>query len=267
MTCISLESLRALDFDGITRQLMQVEDFGKVVVNAIAACDIKAFCVALYRALKAGKHFLFRTAAALVKEFGGVSDRPLLTHRELIPEESNRGGLVVVGSHTQKTTRQLELLLALPGLRELPFDSDLVLQGDAALAAEVERVSALIGQAVAAGETAVVYTKRTLLTVPDDTRDKALVRSVKISDAVQSLVARLEEPPAFLVAKGGITSSDIGTKALGVRCARVMGQIRPGIPVWETGPESRFPGIPYVIFPGNVGEETTLREAVEILLS
>jgi len=25
------------------------------------------------------------------------------------------------------------------------------------------------------------------------------------------------------------------------------------------------PGIPYVIFPGNVGEEKTLREAVEIL--
>ena len=34
----------------------------------------------------------------------------------------------------------------------------------------------------------------------------------------------------------------------------MLGQIRPGVPVWRTGPESRFPGIPYVIFPGNVGE-------------
>ena len=32
------------------------------------------------------------------------------------------------------------------------------------------------------------------------------------------------------------------------------------------GKESRFPHIPYVIFPGNVGEDATLREAVEILL-
>ena len=45
-----------------------------------------------------------------------------------------------------------------------------------------------------------------------------------------------------------------------------MGQILPGIPVWETGSESRFPGIPYVIFPGNVGSETDLRTAAETLM-
>ena len=45
----------------------------------------------------------------------------------------------------------------------------------------------------------------------------------------------------------------------------VMGQIAPGIPVWMTGPESKFPGMPYVIFPGNVGADDTLRRAVEIL--
>ena len=58
-------------------------------------------------------------------------------------------------------------------------------------------------------------------------------------------------------AKGGITFSGIGTKALKVRRALVMGQIRPGIPVWQTGAESRFPGISYVIFPDNVGEDTS----------
>ena len=48
--------------------------------------------------------------------------------------------------------------------------------------------------------------------------------------------------------------------------ANVLGQIKPGIPVWQTGEESRFPLTPYVIFPGNVGEDTTLREAVEVLI-
>ena len=46
-----------------------------------------------------------------------------------------------------------------------------------------------------------------------------------------------------------------------------MGQIKPGIPVWMTGDESKFPYMPYVIFPGNVGEVTTLREAVEVLMA
>jgi hypothetical protein len=35
--------------------------------------------------------------------------------------------------------------------------------------------------------------------------------------------------------------------------------------VWITGDESKFPGIPYVIFPGNVGKTTTLKETVELL--
>ncbi len=79
-------------------------------------------------------------------------------------------------------------------------------------------------------------------------------------------MGNLKVEPAFVIAKGGITSSDVGVKALKVKKARVLGQIRPGIPVWQTGEESKFPGIPYVIFPGNVGDETTLKEAVEILL-
>ena len=42
-----------------------------------------------------------------------------------------------------------------------------------------------------------------------------------------------------------------------MKCAKVLGQIRPGIPVWQTGAESLFPGTPYIIFPGNVGEVST----------
>ncbi len=68
-----------------------------------------------------------------------------------------------------------------------------------------------------------------------------------------------------MIAKGGITSSDVGTKALKVKKALVSGQVQPGIPVWRTGPESRFPGLSYIIFPGNVGDEDTLRKIVEML--
>lgn len=65
------------------------------------------------------------------------------------------------------------------------------------------------------------------------------MRSVKISAAVQSLVGKLQVKPVFVVAKGGITSSDVGTKALRVKRATVLGQIRSGIPVWRIGLESR----------------------------
>jgi uncharacterized protein YgbK (DUF1537 family) len=71
--------------------------------------------------------------------------------------------------------------------------------------------------------------------------------------------------PRYLIAKGGITSSDVATQALGVQRAWVLGQIVPGIPVWRLGAESRFPGLPYVVFPGNVGTDDSLAEAIQIL--
>lgn len=59
--------------------------------------------------------------------------------------------------------------------------------------------------------------ERKVLVLENDTREEALIRSTKISDAVQSLVGGLKVKPAFVVAKGGITSSDVGTKALKVK--------------------------------------------------
>ena len=265
VTSISLEDIRALNIDKIVDQLMQVRDFHKIVVNAVDYVDVKIFCVALYRAMAQGKHFMFRTAAAIVKEIGGISSQPLLTREQMITKETANGGVIVVGSHTEKTTRQLEELKKIPGIVSIEFDSDLVLD-DVKFAEETRRVRSLIEETIAGGKTAVAYTRRKLLVIENDTKEEALIRSVKISDAVQSLVGELTVEPSFVVAKGGITSSDVGTKALRVRRANVMGQIRPGIPVWQTRSESKFPNTPYVIFPGNVGEDVTLREAAEILM-
>lgn len=265
VVCISLEDIRALNYDKIEEQLLAVKDFNKIAVNAVDYVDIKVFCVALYRAIAKGKNYMFRTAAALVKVIGGVTNKPLLTRKEMVQIDTKNGGIVVVGSHTQKTTAQLKQLLTLPNVEAIEFQSNLVLEGDEMFEAEINRVVALSESLIKEGKTPVCFTNRKLLTIENDTKEEALLRSVKISDGVQALVGRLSVTPAFVIAKGGITSSDVGTKALAVKRANVMGQIKPGIPVWQTGKESKFPNIPYIIFPGNVGEESTLKEAVEVL--
>jgi len=90
---------------------------------------------------------------------------------------------------------------------------------------------------------------------------------VEISDAVTSIIGKLRIKPSFIIAKGGITSSDVGTKALRVQRAIVMGQVRPGIPVWVTGPQSKFPNMPFIIFLGNVGTMDDLKNIVELLMA
>lgn len=265
VTAISLKDIRALAFDKIEEQLMAVEDFNKIVVNAIDYVDVKIFCVALYRAMAKGKTFMFRTAAAIVKVMGGVSDQPLLTREQMVVKETDNGGVIVIGSHTEKTTRQMEMLKEIPDIVFVELNARLV-RDEAAFAREVERCLALEEEYISSGRTVCVYTTRTLITADTGDKEDDLRLAVRISDAVQSLVGRLSIVPSFVIAKGGITSSDVGTKALAVQRANVLGQIKPGIPVWQTGDESKFPQTPYVIFPGNVGEDSTLKEAAEILI-
>ncbi|MEV5735045.1 nucleotide-binding domain containing protein [Streptomyces sp. NPDC052292] len=72
--------------------------------------------------------------------------------------------------------------------------------------------------------------------------------------------------PAFVVAKGGITSSDTATHGLEIRRAWARGTLLPGIvSLWEPvdGPAA---GIPYIVFAGNVGDDA-LATALDLLRS
>ncbi|MCG8500836.1 MAG: hydroxyacid dehydrogenase, partial [Firmicutes bacterium] len=203
---------------------------------------------------------------ALTKVLGGVPDKALLAKEELVTPDSTNGGIVLVGSHVNKTTQQLEELknCKFP-IAFIEFDQHLVVTPEG-LQPEVERVVKLAEECIKNGQTVAVFTRRDRFDLPTEDKDEQLKISVKISDAVTSIIGKLSMRPGFIIAKGGITSSDVGIKALKVKKALVMGQIKPGVPVWMTGEESKFPNMPYIIFPGNVGAVTTLREAVETLM-
>ena len=240
-------------------------DCRRICVDAYEYADLTAFAVGFYRALARGKKFLIQSAASLVKVLAGIEDRPLLQRG--VMDAPRGGGVVIVGSHTEKTTRQLERLLALDNVIPVPFRASAAVESAQALDREVERCVALEEQILRRGCTAVCYTERDELPTDGLSREEALRQSVRVGEGVQRLVARLKVAPSFIVAKGGITSSDIATKALEISRAMVLGQIEPGVSVWRTPPESRFPGIPYVIFPGNMGDEDALYRTVKHLIA
>jgi len=263
---VRLEQLRRLRFDEIEARLLASERYTYVVSDALEKADVQALAILLHRLEKRGKRYLLRSAAAVPKVLGHVSDRALLGRGELAGAENGRGGLVLVGSHVKKTTDQLDCLRqsAAP-LEFIEFDVS-AWQSPEGLERQTRRVAKATGSAIERGITAVVYTSRTLVAPEDADAETRLAISVRISDAVTAVVALLPVRPRFLIAKGGITSSDVGVKALGVVRALVTGQAAPGVPVWRTGPESRFPGLSYIIFPGNVGDVDTLRVIVEKLV-
>ena len=252
VTCISLKELRGGDVKKISARLDAISDFNKVIVNAIDYVDVEIFALAL---LQSKKNFIFRTAAAFTKIIGGVEDKPLLTKAELVDGENPNGGLIIVGSYVKKTTAQLDELKKISSVAFIEFDvSDL---------GAVDKIIQRAEENISRGQTTAIYTSREVLDFGN--AEKNLAESVNISDALTSIVNRLKIRPKFLIAKGGITSSDIGTKGLGVKKALVLGQVAAGVPVWKIGAESKFPGMSYIIFPGNVGNLDTLKKIVDFL--
>lgn len=138
-TYISLEDLRGLRIDDIQKQLMAVTGFNKVIVNAVDYEDVQVFAIAMIRALKAGKNFLFRTAAAWPKVIGNVPDKALLQKEELIVKGNTNGGLIIIGSHVKKTTDQLNELKTCQQVKFIEFNHLLVLEPEK-LEAELQRI-------------------------------------------------------------------------------------------------------------------------------
>lgn len=263
---VSIQELRALSYNTIVEKLRSLNQFSRIIVNAVTYTDLQVFCTAWLRAMKEGGNYLARCAAALPKVIGNIPDKPCLKRQELRQETSENGGLILIGSHVKKTTAQLASLLktSLP-MEALEFHVNEIFKENG-LFQETEAVRLRAQEVILSGRTAVIYTSRELLAPDSFSKEELLSLSVRISSALTSILSKLTVRPSFILAKGGITSSDAGTKGLGVKKALVLGQVKPGIPVWLTGDESKFPGMPYIIFPGNVGNQLTLEEIVEELI-
>ncbi len=262
---LTLEEIRGGGQRLVADRLRAVRDGQPVVVNALDYADLWTVVLGLLDVEAEGKRFLYRTGASFVRARAGISARPLLTREELFRSEAPRAakGVVVVGSHVRRTTEQLERLLAVRQTVGIEVAVNELLGSTEELELEIERVRRMAGAALVSGKTPVVFTSRQL-TRPAGMEELSVARTV--SDALVAIVLGIEGMFDFVVGKGGITSSDVGTRGLGASRAIVLGQVRPGVPMWRLGAESRFPGMPYVVFPGNVGEQSTLADIVGELI-
>jgi len=178
-------------------------------------------------------------------------------------------GLIAIGSHVGLTTRQLDRLRAGGAIIELELDVPTLLD-EAAHASHVSSIAAEAAELLRnndSGSDIVIRTSRTLIAGTDAADSLAIARRVSsaLVGTVREIVSQVR--PAFVLAKGGITSSDTATEGLGIRRAWSRGTMLPGIvSLWEpvAGPAR---GIPYIVFAGNVGNDDALAAVVSTLRS
>ena len=257
---LSIEQIRKGP-EAVKQVLLGVSGNRPIIVNAMSYRDLEVLSIAVLHAVKQGKRFIYRTAASFVKTLGGISDIDYLTPEQMTAKgKEHMGGLVVVGSHMQKTTRQLENLMAGTKIVPLELSVEKILD-DETQEEEIQRVIGEVNRTILGGENVVVFSSRKLIAV--EGKDANLKISQRVSSSLVKIVEMLQSAPKFIIAKGGITSSDVATKGLQAKKATVLGQAAPAVPVWLTGADAKFPHTPYIIFPGNVGDDFTLMQIVQ----
>ena len=222
------------------------------IVNAQGYDELRAFAEHLTSdIIPQTSSIVIRSSSSLPKAISGIADIPLL-NRNILKHQGV--GCFVVGSHVKKTTQQLESLLQAEGTCAIEVDVQRILDDAPLLMSETLDT---IQQVVDNHLTPVIYTSRQEIRLDDANQRQHLGQQVSVF--LVDIVYRLPFTPSYLVGKGGITSHDILTKGLGIKSARVLGQVINSVPCVMT---EKFP---YIIFPGNVGSELSLREVYEKL--
>ncbi|MHA7142873.1 four-carbon acid sugar kinase family protein [Arthrobacter sp. Sr33] len=253
---------------GIADALDQAADAVPIVVDAVTEDDLRALALGLEEAERRGKKLLYRVGPPFVRARIGQKERPPLTAKEVFAdlETPDSGGLIVVGSHVGLTTRQLDALVARrPEARLVELDVEAVLDPARRDAGVAEAVRAVV-VGLPHGEV-ILHTSRRLIRSNDPEQSLQFARTISqaIVDVVSSTIATA--PVRFVIAKGGITSSDVAAHGLSIRHALVRGPMLPGIvSLWQPA-DGPARSIPFVVFAGNVGTDDSLAEVVDILRS
>ena len=230
---ISLEHIRQQGPQGVCDQLLQMRPGRVAVINALTYADLSRMHDGLIRRAGA-RQTLSLSHLGILCQSAQRRGRTSSAQRERAGANLAQGGLVAVGSYVDKTTRQLERLLQLEDVAGIELGVEAVLGPERER--EIARVAQAATAAISTGIDAVIYTSRTRETVYGKAGDLQIGK--RVSTALIEAVKRVAQTPRFLIAKGGITSSDVARIGLGAHSVEILGQILPGVPVWQLGPRA-----------------------------
>lgn len=241
--------------------LLSLKDNVCCAVDCETQADLNKFAEQLKEATQQGKRFLFRSGASLLTSLANLPPQPVAADAMSNYVRNAKAGAIIVGSHVKKTTQQLEQFLKQDEVVALEVDVQRIPAERDQLLHEILNQARI---AHAKNLTPVIYTSRVEKVFTD--QQSRLVFGEQVSEFLMDVVRDLPKTLGFLISKGGITSNDVLSSGLSLRTSRVVGQILPGCSV-VCCPENhpRYPDMPVVIFPGNVGDEYALKTAYKRL--
>ena len=259
---IRATDLARRDLQKITSLLESTSDAQVVVVNATNYDQLATLVDAIETVEKQGKEFIYRTGPSFVRARAKLGPPGLADLKQFSSNATGRHGLVVVGSSTALTNKQLDEALSNHSLIEtVELDTQDLLRNRTS-DGQLQHLANDLARALAKGSV-ILQTSRSQTCGPEmTTAESGRAISRALVEIVRQLTANYS--PGWIIAKGGTTSHDILKSGVDVSITTVLGQAFPGIiPVLEIeSPQGRWP---FIVFPGNVGSPSALADLLSIL--
>ena len=222
----------------------------------------------IIRELFNNKKFLFRTAASFLKSISNTKNNKKnnFYYSQLrIRNKLNQflPGLIIIGSYTDISTKQLEKLLELNFFEAVEFDVEKFYRFYVSKDNQTEmfKLKKMILKTIR------TILKKSLIPVVFTSRkEKVLANNFDQIDLNNSLsfflaeiVADIKYEIGYLISKGGITSNTILNSSFNIDYVYLEGQICSGISLVKAHLANNN-DLPVITFPGNLGNDYSLRE-------
>ena len=250
---IGLNELRSQGPAAVVTALAAAPISAIVVPDAETVDDIVLITQGLLLAEAGGVKVTVRSAATLAALRAGVYAWSYVQR----PDPSAGRTLVVCGSHTEASTRQLVALGPGVGDATVELSTDGVMSSSPGV--EVDRCAREILRHFGTAPTVVLQTERTRAAA-----HATLAHGSRVMDALTAVVQRVRGDVDRAVVKGGISSAEIARSGFGALRGRIVGRLEPGISLWALDC-GRAEALPYVVVPGNVGDDLALSRCVQWL--
>ena len=263
LDCIELYSSHELK-----KILENLKNNTHVIVDIDKFSQLEKFSE-LIRELITNKKFLFRTAASFLKAISNCENnkKSKFYYSQLrIRNKLNQflPGLIIIGSYTDISTKQLKKLIEMNSFKAIELDVENFYKIHVSKDKETKIfklkkiILEIIRTAIKNSYIPVIFTSR---------KEKILENSFdqlnfynSLSFFIAEIVGDIKYEIGYLISKGGITSNTILNSSFNIDYVYLEGQICNGISLVKAKLINNNNYLPVITFPGNLGNDFSLRE-------
>ena len=263
----NLNSIEKYSVCELTSYIRNLKNNTHVIVDIDRFSQLEKFSE-IIRGLIKNKKFLFRTAASFLKTISNTknTDKENSYYSQLRISNKQKKflpGLIIVGSHTEISTKQFKKLLELNLFKAIELDIEnfykiyLLKDKETEISQLKKYILTKTRETIKNSLIPVIFTSRKVKILEDNFIQMDFYNS--LSCFISQIVEDIKYEIGYLISKGGLTTNTILNSSFNIDYVYLEGQIYSGVSLVRARLMNNN-YLPVITFPGNLGNDHSLVE-------